>query len=105
MRKLALPFGLLALLHLTTAHAYIGPGLGAGTIAIVLGVLSSIVLAFLGILWYPFKRLLRLIRGKKAPTRTSVESNRDTKDPGAGSSSARDSAERGRAPPTPGGDL
>ena len=57
MRKIALAFGLLAVLQLPTAHAYIGPATGAGTIAIVLGILSSIFLAFVGILWYPIKRL------------------------------------------------
>ena len=71
MRKIALAFGLLALLQLSTAHAYIGPGTGAGAIAIVLGILSSIFLAFLGILWYPIKRLLRLLRGRRASATTS----------------------------------
>ncbi len=41
------------------AHAYIGPGAGAGTIAVVLGILASIVMAFFAILWYPVKRLLK----------------------------------------------
>lgn len=40
----------------TLAHAYLGPGLGAGTIAVVLGVLASVFLAIFGVLWYPFKR-------------------------------------------------
>ena len=43
----------------TPAFAYIGPGAGAGTIAVVLGVLASIFLAFVAILWYPIKRLLK----------------------------------------------
>jgi hypothetical protein len=64
MRKLTLCAGLLGSLHWTTAHAYIGPGIGAGTLAVVLGILSSIFLAFVGILWYPIKRLLRRIRRK-----------------------------------------
>jgi len=60
MRKIAFAFGLLALLQLPiAAHAYIGPGAGAGTIAIVLGILSSIFLGFVGILWYPIKRLIK----------------------------------------------
>ena len=60
MRKIVLVFGLLALLQLPmTANAYIGPGAGAGTIAIVLGILSSIFLGFVGILWYPIKRLIK----------------------------------------------
>jgi hypothetical protein len=59
MRKIVCAF-LLALLQLPiTAHAYIGPGAGAGTIAIVLGILSSIFLGFVGILWYPIKRLIK----------------------------------------------
>ena len=37
MRKLSLIVGMLLLLQLTTAHAYIGPGLAVGTVAIVLG--------------------------------------------------------------------
>jgi hypothetical protein len=41
------------------AEAYIGPGAGAGTIAVVLGILASIVMAFFAILWYPAKRLLK----------------------------------------------
>ena len=42
--------GLLALPIVTgalPAQAYIGPGAGAGTIAVVLGVLASIVMAFI----------------------------------------------------------
>jgi hypothetical protein len=68
MRKLAFAFGLLALLQLPmAAHAYIGPGAGAGVIAIVLGILSSIFLAFVGILWYPIKRLIKAWKGSAKP--------------------------------------
>ena len=64
MRKPVLVYCLaLALLQVTPAYAYVGPGVGAGTIAIVLGILSSIFLAFVGIIWYPVKRL---IKGRKA---------------------------------------
>ena len=58
----------LVLLGLTAAcfpaHAYIGPGIGAGTIALVLGILGAIVLAVFSILYYPIKRLLK----KRKPT-------------------------------------
>lgn len=47
------------LLAAMPAQAYIGPGMGAGAISVVLGVLASIFLAFLAVLWYPFKRLLK----------------------------------------------
>lgn len=59
MYKLGLYASLLIALLATPVHAYIGPGAGAGAIAIVLGILASIFLAFLAILWYPIKRLFR----------------------------------------------
>ena len=59
MRKLAFNIILLMWLLPTPAYAYIGPGVGAGAIAVVLGVLASIFLAFVGILWYPIKRLIK----------------------------------------------
>lgn len=68
MRKIALVFGLLLMLQLPiAAHAYVGPGAGAGVIAIVLGILSSIFLAFVGILWYPIKRLIKAWKGSPKP--------------------------------------
>ncbi len=47
------------------AHAYIGPGAGAGTIAVVLGILASIVMVFFAILWYPLKRLVKKRKATK----------------------------------------
>ena len=83
MRKIAFVFGLLAMLQLPiTAHAYVGPGAGAGTIAIVLGILSSIFLAFVGILWYPIKRLIKTWKGSSRP---SAEPGRKMEDTSSGS--------------------
>ncbi|WP_233252520.1 hypothetical protein [Maritimibacter sp. 55A14] len=48
----------------TAALAYIGPGLGAGAIAAVLGVVGSIFLAVFAVLYYPIKRMLRKRRGE-----------------------------------------
>lgn len=45
--------------------AYLGPGLGGGAIAAVLGVILSILLAVFAIVWYPIKRLLRRFRRKR----------------------------------------
>lgn len=47
------------------AFAYIGPGAGAGAIAVVFGVIASIFLGLFAILWYPFKRALRKIKSNK----------------------------------------
>jgi hypothetical protein len=51
---------LLALiLHTDAALAYVGPGLGLGVIGSVFGVIAAILLAIIGVVWYPLKRLLR----------------------------------------------
>jgi membrane protein implicated in regulation of membrane protease activity len=47
------------------ALAYIGPGVGAGAVAAVFGVLGSIFLAIVGVVYYPIKRLLKK---RKAPS-------------------------------------
>lgn len=47
------------------AMAYIGPGMGAGAVAVVLGVIGSFFLAIFALLYYPIKRLLR--RNRTAP--------------------------------------
>lgn len=59
MRKLAFAINLLVLLLASPAYAYIGPGAGAGVITVVLGVIGSVFLAFVAVLWYPFKRLFK----------------------------------------------
>lgn len=79
MRKLfvvALPF----LLSAVPAHAYIGPGAGMGTIAVIFGVLASIVMSILAIVWYPVKRLLKWIRKPARPPAEDLDgSNSITK--------------------------
>ena len=57
--KLTVHLAALLMAAALPAHAYIGPGAGAGTIAVVLGILASIVMAFFALLWYPVKRLLK----------------------------------------------
>lgn len=46
-------------LYPLAAMAYIGPGVGAGAIGAVLGVIGSIFLAIFAVVWYPIKRLLK----------------------------------------------
>ncbi|WP_420587431.1 hypothetical protein [Ruegeria sp.] len=41
------------------AHAYIGPGAGLGAIAVTVAVLLGVLFLFVGLLWFPLKRLLR----------------------------------------------
>lgn len=48
-----------------SAHAYIGPGLGAGAIGVILGIIGSVFLAIFAIFWYPIKRLIKKSRARK----------------------------------------
>ena len=47
------------------AHAYMGPGLGMGAISVALGIVGSILLGIVSIVWYPVKRLLRRLRRRR----------------------------------------
>ncbi|MCB2137359.1 MAG: hypothetical protein KDE08_15695 [Rhodobacteraceae bacterium] len=60
----------LILSHPLAAQAYIGPGVGAGALAAVVGVLGSIVLAIFAVLYYPIKRMMK---GRKAKTAKTSE--------------------------------
>ena len=42
-----------------SVFAYIGPGMGGGVIAAVLGVIGAFFLALFGILYYPIKRAIK----------------------------------------------
>ena len=41
------------------AFTYIGPGMGGGVIAAIIGFFAAIVLGIWGILYYPIKRALK----------------------------------------------
>ena len=57
----------LVLLVPSIAEAYIGPGMGAGTIGVVLGILAAFFLGLIAIVWYPLKRLFsKLFKKEKA---------------------------------------
>ncbi len=59
MRFLAKPFliCLLMLAYTGAANAYVGPGLGAGALATVLGLFGGLLMLLVGVVWYPLKRL------------------------------------------------
>ncbi|NYT40596.1 hypothetical protein HZY97_07495 [Sphingomonas sp. R-74633] len=46
------------------AQAYTGPGLGLGAVGVALGLVGSILLAIISVVWYPVKRLVRRLRGR-----------------------------------------
>lgn len=57
MREMILVIGFALLVFAPDAYAYIGPGLGAGAIALILGVIGSIFLGLFAVLYYPLKRM------------------------------------------------
>jgi membrane protein implicated in regulation of membrane protease activity len=61
-----LALALLTLLMPGSALAYIGPGVGAGAIGAVLGVIGSILVGLFAVIWYPFKRLMKKRRQSKS---------------------------------------
>ena len=44
------------------SYGYVGPGLGLGALGVIFGVLFSVFLAFVGIFWYPIKRIIKKFR-------------------------------------------
>ena len=60
MQSIILPLlTLLVLMAPGQADAYVGPGLGAGTIGVILGIIGSVFIALFAIIWYPLKRLFK----------------------------------------------
>jgi len=47
--------------------AYMGPGIGVGALGAALGVVASLLLVLISVLWYPLKRLVRRSRNRRAP--------------------------------------
>ena len=45
-----------------SAIAYIGPGAGLSAIGVLLAIMVGIVVAIVGFVWYPIKRLMRRLR-------------------------------------------
>tara|TARA_B100000927_G_C16334966_1_gene416856 strand:- start:537 stop:758 length:222 start_codon:yes stop_codon:yes gene_type:complete len=55
------------------SYAYIGPGMGGGVIAAIIGFFAAILLGLWGILYYPIKRALKNRKDKKMPLKDSNE--------------------------------
>ncbi len=78
IRKSVLAASLLG--YPTIGLAYIGPGLGAGALAMILGILGSIVLALFAIFWYPFKRILKRRKQKRTGELQEADSQSKARD-------------------------
>jgi len=72
MRSVFLFLVIFALLS-KNAFAYVGPGLGIGVIGAFVGLVVAVFLAIIGVVWYPLKRLLRKLKGKKVDMKDNME--------------------------------
>ena len=65
------------------AFAYLGPGMGAGTIGAILGVLGSLLLAIFAVVYYPIKRLFKKRKIKQSKKKSiSTDMTSDSQDSG-----------------------
>jgi hypothetical protein len=62
LRLLAAAMALFLIASPGAAMAYTGPGLGLGAIGVAFGIIGSILLGIVSIVWYPIKRLIRRLR-------------------------------------------
>jgi hypothetical protein len=53
------PVLLLLLALAPQAQAYVGPGLGVGVLGAIAGVVLAVLLALVGMVWYPLKGMIR----------------------------------------------
>lgn len=53
------------------SFAYVGPGMGGGAIAAIIGFFAAILLGLWGILYYPIKRALKNRKDKKKSLKDS----------------------------------
>lgn len=56
------------------AEAYIGPGAGLSAIGTIIALIGAVLLAVVGFVWYPLKRILR----KRAEVRDKVHKTDET---------------------------
>jgi len=59
MNKLKLILVLFVAFFSAPSFSYLGPGMGGGVIAAMIGIIAAIFLGFWGILYYPIKRALK----------------------------------------------
>jgi len=53
------------LFFVSSAFAYIGPGMGAGIFAVIFGILAALFLGLISIIWFPIKRILSRFKKKQ----------------------------------------
>lgn len=73
MRFVVLSTVLIPALYIPNSWAYVGPGLGLGALGAMVGMVLAVLLAILGVIWYPLKRALRKPSAAQADTDNTRE--------------------------------
>jgi len=55
---------IVSLLWPASAFAYVGPGMGAGALGVIAGLIGSVFLALFSVVYYPLKRWYRKWKGE-----------------------------------------
>ena len=58
-------FFIFFLLLSCNAFAYIGPGMGSGVIAAIIGILAALIISIFGIFYFPIKRIIKKRKSHK----------------------------------------
>lgn len=56
-----------------SAMAYIGPGSGISAIGVFIALIAGLILAIMGFVWYPIKRLVKKIKRTPKSSKESAE--------------------------------
>ena len=75
-----IPTGILLAGISTAASAYVGPGAGLTAIGSILALLAGILMAVVGFIWYPLKRIFRSRSGKKDVNSGAVKTSTEIRD-------------------------
>jgi hypothetical protein len=49
-------------------YAYMGPGVGLSAIGALLSLIAAGVVSLLGFIWFPIKRVIRMLKSKRKPS-------------------------------------
>ena len=68
----AFAFGAAAFGHAGTVAAYVGPGAGLPLVGMLVALVTAVLLAILGFVWYPAKRFLRQRKLRRTAAETAA---------------------------------
>ena len=70
MKQTAILLALVIGFNAAPAYAYIGPGLGLGVAATIVGIVIAFLLLIVGLIWMPLRRVIRTWKARSSSTRS-----------------------------------